>query len=146
MNFYTRRLQENLSTFIPLRWQNYVDDCKVVEVFFHTVLQSSVDTKFNELWIEGINFENGALLGYYTASSVNFSYHNSLRNVSEERSSHLLRGRSLKSQILSSILRFLYWHAWRWHPKYMSKHVAYILGWKCDLKWTWVVLDCISVI
>ena len=54
---------------------------------------------------------NSAVLGYYEASSGHLlstfrdvllnmerSYHHSLRNDPEERSSHLLRGRSLKSR------------------------------------------------
>jgi len=56
--------------------------------------------------IKDIIFENCAFLGHYTASIGNFSYHYSLHNVPEERSSHLLRGGSLKSQILSSFVRF----------------------------------------
>jgi hypothetical protein len=60
-------------------------------------------------------YENCAILGYYAASSVNFSptlkmgqigcpetsvrnYHYSIRNNPKERSSNILRGGSVKSQ------------------------------------------------
>jgi len=48
------------------------------------------------------SLENCALLAYYTASRNN---HYSLSGILEERSSHVLRGGSLKSCIVLYILR-----------------------------------------
>ena len=52
--------------------------------------------------------ENCAFLGYYAASSGNFSYHYLLRNNPGERSFHLLRGGSLKLRKITRRLPYPY--------------------------------------